>query len=129
MKPPTARHDLCARMDLYWDGVYCRIPRELFGEVKDALRGPPIYESEAEQLTRPLRERIATLERTLATEKATADGWRRLDGAQLADVALNAARYCWLRSHPVFQAKELPNELELLDACIDRYMVGKETEE
>ena len=31
--------------------------------------------------------------------------------------------------HIVALGTELPNELELLDACIDRYMAGKETEE
>ena len=41
---------------------------------------------------------------------------------------LDAERYRWLRAHPVFQVKELPNELELLDVCIDRYMKGKDTE-
>lgn len=31
-------HQLCARMDLYWDGKHCQLPQPLFGEVKDALR-------------------------------------------------------------------------------------------
>ena len=48
---------------------------------------------------------------------------------ELAAAKGDADRYRWLRSHPVFQVKELPNELELLDACIDRHMAGRETEE
>ena len=73
---------------------------------------------------RTMRREMAALRAENAALKADAAKWRRLDGAQLAEAVLNAARYCWLRSHPVFQVKELPNELELLDASIDPCVHG-----
>jgi hypothetical protein len=46
----------------------------------------------------------------------------------VATFSKDASRYRWLREHPVFQVKELPNELELLDRCIDAYMTANKTE-
>lgn len=34
----VSTHELCARMDLRWDGLQCHLSNPLFGEVKDALR-------------------------------------------------------------------------------------------